>query len=233
MNLGGDNLAEDLKEIANDKIIDSLFDTKLTEKERDFILYYLDCHNITQSYLKAFPTTSKTRARVHGSLLFNAPHIQSALRKAKKILAITYDIDPSRYVETLMKASFADIGDYISFGEEEVPVLDDDGTQIVNPDTGEPVTRKVNRLHFRDSSEVDTSIIAEVKQGKDGISIKMVDKLKAIDKLKEFFNWSNKNNEDAESKNSLIEAINAKVNDTWGKEEIDKDLEILEKQGNG
>ena len=58
----------------------------------------------------------------------------------------------------------------------------------------------------------------------------MVDKLKAIDRLRDFFNWSNKNNEDVESKNSLIEAINAKVNDTWGKEEIDKDLEILEKQ---
>lgn len=61
----------------------------------------------------------------------------------------------------------------------------------------------------------------------------MVDKLKAIDRLRDFFNWSNKNNEDVESKNSLIEAINAKVNDTWGKEEIDKDLEILENQGNG
>ena len=61
----------------------------------------------------------------------------------------------------------------------------------------------------------------------------MVDKLKAIDRLRDFFNWSNKNNEDVESKNRLIEAINAKVNDTWGKEEIDKDLEILENQGNG
>ena len=226
-------MAEDLKEIANDKIIDSLFDAKLTERERDFILYYLDCHNITQSYLKAFRTNNKASAKIHGYVLFNSPHIQSALRKAKKILAITYDIDPSRYVEMLLKASFADIGDYISFGEEEVPVLDDDGIQLVNPDTGEPITRKVNKLHFRDSSEVDTSIIAEVKQGKDGISIKMVDKLKAIDRLRDFFNWSNKNNEDVESKNSLIEAINAKVNDTWGKEEIDKDLDILENKGNG
>ena len=61
----------------------------------------------------------------------------------------------------------------------------------------------------------------------------MIDKLKAIDRRRDVGNWSNKNNEGVESKNSLIEAINAKVNDTWGKEEIDKDLEILENQGNG
>lgn len=220
-----------LKDIAIDRIIDSLFEAGLTENEKDFILYYLDSHNIYQSYLKAFHPKSKSYARVSGSLLFNKPHIQAALKRAKKILAVTYDIDPSRYVETLLKASFADIGDYITFKEEDVPIYDkNEGIPIINPDTGEPVTRKVSQLHFKDSAEVDTSVIAEVRQGKEGITIKMMDKLKALDKLKEFFDWGNTNNENQESRNSLLEALNSQAVNVWGQEEIDKDLEKMENQ---
>ena len=40
--------------------LDQLTDcSAVTEKEKDFILYYLDSYNATQAYLKAFNTENK------------------------------------------------------------------------------------------------------------------------------------------------------------------------------
>lgn len=47
-------------------------------------------------------------------------------------------------------------------------------------------------MHLADSDTIDTSVIQEIKQGKDGISIKLLDKYKALDSLKDFFDWKNK-----------------------------------------
>ena len=99
---------------------------------------------------------------------------------------------------------------------------------MLNPDTGEPVTKKVNKMHLADSDSVDTSVIQEIKQGKDGISIKLLDKYKALDSLKEFFAWKNKEERDIEVSNSFIDALKESSN-VWDKEDIDKDLEEMEK----
>ena len=138
------------------------------------------------------------------------------------------DLDVTRYIETLDKVANANIGDYITFKEEEIPLYNDEGLPLLNPDTGKPVTKKVNKMHLADSDSVDTSVIQEIKQGKDGISIKLLDKYKALDSLKEFFDWRNKEEKDIEVSNSFIDALKESSN-VWDKEDIDKDLEEMEK----
>ena len=215
------------KEEINEKIIDEVQDSGLTEKEQDFVLYYLDSHNIVQSYMKAYGAERK-QALKKGYEVYHKEKIQNELKRLKKIMMISMDLDVTRYIETLDKAANANIGDYITFKEEEVTVLDKEGLPVINPDTGEPIIKKVNKMHLADSDTVDLTVVQEIKQGKDGVSIKLLDKYKALDSLKEFFDWKNKEEQDIEISNSFIDALKESSN-VWDKEDIDKDLEEMEK----
>ena len=76
--------------------------------------------------------------------------------------------------------------DYVDFGREEVPVMSKMGPATkTDPKTGEKVlvTREVNFVKFRDSSEVDGRMIKKVKMGKDGASIELYDAMKAMEWL--------------------------------------------------
>ena len=82
-----------------------------------------------------------------------------------------------------MDIAFADITDYMTFGTEEIPVMAMYGpVKIKDPETGEEkqLTKIVNTVRFKDSKEVDGTILAEVKQGRDGASIKLPDRMKAL-----------------------------------------------------
>jgi phage terminase small subunit len=50
-----------------------------------------------------------------------------------------------------------------------------------------PVKKEVNYVDFKESSIVEGTIISEVRQGKDGVSIKLEDGMKALDKLSLYF----------------------------------------------
>lgn len=90
-----------------------------------------------------------------------------------------------------MDIAFSDITDYVEFGTEKVPVMTMYGpAQVQDPKTGKKktLTETVNIIHFRDSSEVDGSIISEVKHGKNGSSIKLADRMKALQWLADLMN---------------------------------------------
>lgn len=212
------------KEIVNGKIFDEVFNAKLTEQEKKFILYYLESYNARQSYIKAFDCEAEV-AKLKAFALLQRKDIQSQINKLKKVLQIGYDIDPSRYIEFLLKAANADIGDYIQFSEEEVYQYDKEGGVIIDPDTGEPLKKKVNKMHLVNSKDADTSLIVSVKQGRDGISLQMVDKLRCWEKIKDFFEWKMKQEESTESNNNIIEVLNKSVKSVWDKGNVDDDLE--------
>ena len=46
---------------------------------------------------------------------------------------------------------------------------------------------KDNKLKLKDSNQIDGSLIQEIKQGRDGVTIKLHDKMKALDKLERLF----------------------------------------------
>ena len=203
------------KEDAKNNMIDVLVDLDLTDKETDFVLYYLESNNATQSYLKSYKINKKW-AGVKGYQLLHKPKIESAIKKLKKIQKHALDVNPNLYVETLLKGASADIGDYIEFREEDVPILDADGSQMHDPDTGEPLYKKVNKMHLTDSAFVDTGVVTGIKQGRDGISITLVDKLKCLELLRKYFNWGEEQQTDSKDTDSIINAINGKTKDVWG-----------------
>ena len=196
-------------------MIDVLVDLDLTDKETDFVLYYLESNNATQSYLKSYKINKKW-AGIKAYQLLHKPKIESAIKKLKKIQKHALDVNPNLYVETLLKGASADIGDYIEFREEDVPILDADGSQMHDPDTGEPLYKKVNKMHLTDSAFVDTGVVTGIKQGRDGISITLVDKLKCLELLRKYFNWGEEQQTDSKDTDSIINAINGKTKDVWG-----------------
>ena len=115
---------------------------------------------------------------------------------------------------------------------------------IENED-GEVLTKLANFVDFEESNLVDGTIISEVKQGKDGVSIKFDDRMKALDKLSQYFdlfpdNFKRKIEEEKikQSREKLeldktkvtgtdtetaddgfIEALEGKVDEVWEDEE--------------
>ena len=93
-------------------------------------------------------------------------------------------LDPHDIVQKYIDIAFADLNDYLEYGQEEVPVI------IKNPITGEDEVLKqtVNMVKFKESAFADGTILSEVKQGRNGASIKLADRMKALDWLSKHMN---------------------------------------------
>ena len=110
--------------------------------------------------------------------------------------------------QKFMDIAFADVTDYVSFGRESIQVMGAFGPVMVeNKETGEKevLEKEVNIVKFKQSEEVDGTLITEVKQGRDGASIKLVDKMKALQWLADHMDIAT-----AEQK-AKIEQIRAKT----------------------
>lgn len=81
-------------------------------------------------------------------------------------------LSPDDVFQKYIDIAFADISDYVTFGRKEIEVdKDEDNNHVII---------EVNYVDFKESSEVDGTIISEVSQGKNGVSVKLQDKMKAL-----------------------------------------------------
>lgn len=173
-----------LKVVPKEKeILEELEDAELTEKQRLFCLYYIKSFNATQAAIKA--GYAKDSAHVEGSRLLRNPKVAKEIRRLKGAIQEELFVDAMDVLNKYIQIAFADITDYVEFGQKEVPVMSMFGP--VTDEDGNPVMKTVNFVSFKDNSQVDGTIIKEVKQSKDGVSIKFEDKMKALDKLSEYF----------------------------------------------
>ena len=148
--------------------IETLNNEELTEKQRLFCLYYVRWFNATKAYQKAY-SCDYTTAMVNGCKLLSNPKIKEHIQAIKdaKIKQAMYTAED--FFQKMMDIAYSDATDFLSFGRR------------INEETG----LEYNYVDFLDSSEVDGTLIQEVKQGKDGCSIKLVRKefaLKWLDK---------------------------------------------------
>ena len=168
-------VARDVEQVLNN--------TDLTDKQRLFCLYYVRCFNATKAYQKAYGCSYET-AMTNGSELLRNTKIRDEIYRLKQNRLNREMLDESDIFQKYMDIAFSDMTDYVKFGQETVPVMSAFGpVKVKNEETGaeEIMTKEVNVVRFRESSEVDGTLIAEIKQGKDGASIKLLDKMKAFD----------------------------------------------------
>ncbi|PFL71926.1 terminase small subunit [Bacillus anthracis] len=166
-----------------EKLKEILEDEELTEKERLFCLYYVKYFNGTQAALKA--GYSKDGAHVQASRLLRRERVSSYIKELKGELVETVFVEAMDVLKEYIKIAFADITNYVTFGQKEVPVMGMFGP--MKDESGNEITRIVNYVDLHEADMVDGSIITEVKLGKDGVSVKLADKMKALDKLAQYF----------------------------------------------
>ena len=156
---------------------------ELTDKQRAFCLHYAKTFNAFASAIKA--GYSSDSAYVIGCENLTKPYIREEITRLKEMRNLASLRDASDVVELHMRIAFADISDYVSFGQEEIPVMSLFGP--MEDEDGNALTKIVNTVRFKEDSDVDGQILAEVKQGKDGASVKLVDRHKSLAFLERYF----------------------------------------------
>ena len=203
----------------------------LTDKQRLFCLYYIKSFNATQSYLKAYKCNYET-ALVAGPRLLGNVRVKAEIEQLKEIKRQQIAVDESDLVELHMRIAFADMGDYVSFGREEIQVMGMFGP--VKDEDGNVCTEVVNTVRLNESSMVDTQLIKEVKQGKDGVAIKLIDRCKSLEWLDKHFLMNPMDRHKLEYDQRKMALAEAKANSGGDEEEIEDDgfLDALKGQVN-
>lgn len=221
------NARKEKKErIAEEDIKSVIKNENLTDKQRLFCLYYVRCFNATRAYQKAYGCSYET-AMANGSASLRNTKIQEEIHKLKQNRLNAEMMEESDIVQKYMDIAFADITDFVEFGREEVQVMGAFGpVEVKDPETGRsvPLKKTVNTVRFRESNEVDGTLIAEVKQGKDGASVKLMDRMKALEWLSNYFeiNPADKHRRAFENRKLEIELLKleSQIKDTDAEEEL-------------
>lgn len=173
----------------NDGTSETLQNEELTPEQQMFCIYYSRTFNAAQSYQKAYGC-SYVSAMANGPRLLGKDKVRAEIERLKEIKRQQIISSTEDVVELQMRIAFADIGNYMTFGQERVPIMTMFGpAEVENETTGkkEPLMQDVNIVRLNESDRVDTQVVQEVKQGKNGVSVKLADKQKAMDWLTKYF----------------------------------------------
>lgn len=133
---------------------------KINERQRLFALYYFQTHNATASYQRAYGCT-RAAAAVSAHKMLRNPKITSAIREMQADRDATLLLTAGDVIDLYMRIAFADYGDFVSV--------------------------KDGRVTAKDISEVDGQLIDSVSPTKDGVVIKLSDRIKALHWLASYF----------------------------------------------
>ncbi len=193
------------KDVAVEEVNQVIENSELTDKQRLFCICYVRCFNATKAYQKAYKCSYET-AVVAGPRLLGNVRIKNEIHNLKQARLNREFLSEEDIFQKYMDIAFADITDYVSFGMEETPAMSMHGpVRVENPKTGQKEILKetVNVIRFRESSVVDGTIISEIKQGRDGASIKLADRMKALQWLSDHMDLA------TEEQRAKIEQIKA------------------------
>lgn len=130
----------------------------LSEQEETFCYHFYKSKNATQAALKAgYGSHYAYNAAYH---ILNKPRIKEFLRAIQAGACEEIFVDTLDIIRMWAKIAFADMNDYV--------VVSGGGVML------------------KGSNQTDGQVITEVKEGKDGITIKMADKMKALDRLSSY-----------------------------------------------
>ena len=99
--------------------------------------------------------------------------IKQELYRLKAELQQDNFVDVQDWIQEYVKQAFADIADFTEFDREVVEFNDGSEGPVVF-------------VRLKDSDKIDGTLIQEVKKGKDGVSVKLYDKQKAMSELMKY-----------------------------------------------
>lgn len=139
---------------------DTLKNEDLTAEQQMFCMYYVRTFNATQSYINVFHSKYESAA-VQANKLLKNNKVREEIERLKEIKRQQIVCEVEDIVELNMRIAFADMGNYITINN--------------------------NTIKLNNSDTVDTQLIQELKEGKNGITIKLADKNKAMEFLERYF----------------------------------------------
>lgn len=191
------------KKVAHKKVATKIAEKMINENEeldeerQLFCIYYLKYHNQVKAYQKVKPNSRYDSACVMASRWFKEDAVQKEIKRLKTELYADALLDPTDIVQKYIDMAFYDVTDYAEF--------------------------KGGVVVLKDSNCVDGTLIQEVKQGKEGVAVKFVDRSKALD-------WLSKNmNMATDEQKAKIELIKAQTKAASAK--IDSEIEEIENDG--
>lgn len=171
--------------------------SKLTDKQRRFVEEYLVDLNATQAAIRA-GYSKKTAHRI-GAENMQKPVIQEALQERMNARSQRTEITADRVLQELARIGFADMKDFVIWGENGVQILDSehvDGTLISE------VSETTNVQVFPNGGETE-----KIQK-----KIKLHDKMKALELLgKHLVLFTEKQQVDVNGMVQFIDDIGADV----------------------
>ena len=130
----------------------------LSETEEVFCYHFMKTRNATASALHAGYSSSFAHNKAY--LLLQQDKIQKFLKDIRSQICTEIFVDTVDIINMYTKIAFSDITDYVTFGP--------------------------NGVQPKKSDTVDGQLICKIKEGRDGISIELADKMRALDKLSNY-----------------------------------------------
>ena len=212
------------KESVADEVEAVIQNADLTDKQQLFCIYYIRCFNATKAYQKAYDVDYAT-AVVNGPRLLGNARIKDEIFRLKQDRLNREFLSESDIFQKYMDIAFADVTDFVEFGNEDVDVI---------LDTGERKTITVSHVNIKNDADVDGTIISEVSKGKDGVKVKLADRMKALQWLSDHMDLATEKQKaeiallkakvqtddgDEVADDGFLEALNGTAAEDWGDEE--------------
>lgn len=207
-----------------DEVKQVIQNTDLTDKQQLFCIHYIRCFNATKAYQKAYGVDYATAASI-GYRLLEKDGVKQEIHRLKQDRLNREFLSESDVFQKYMDIAFADVTDFVEFGNEDVDVI---------LDTGERKTITVSHVNIKNDADVDGTIISEVSKGKDGVKVKLADRMKALQWLTDHMDLTTDKQkaeiallkakvqtDDGEeiADDGFLDALNGTAAEDWGDEE--------------
>ena len=212
------------KRAVADEVKQVIQNTDLTDKQQLFCIHYIRCFNATKAYQKAYGCDYAT-ALVNGSRMLGNARIKDEILRLKQDRLNREFLSESDIFQKYMDIAFADVTNFMEFGNEDVDVI---------LDTGERKTITVSHVNIKNDADVDGTIISEVSKGKDGIKVKLADRMKTLQWLSDHMGLATEKQKaeiallkakvqtddgDEVADDGFLDALNGTAAEDWGNEE--------------
>ncbi len=146
---------------------------KLTPKQQRFVDHYLVDLNATKAALAA--GYSEKTAKSAASRLLTNVNVRAEIDQRNATLATQLEVTRDRVINEIARIAFGDITDVIKWGRIKVAVSE--ATEIPE------AVYDIDLVPSDELSEDATRAIAEIRRTRDGVTVKMHNKLAALEAL--------------------------------------------------
>ncbi|MDE5588203.1 MAG: terminase small subunit [Acetatifactor sp.] len=180
------------KKAAAYEVREVMKNTRLTDKQQLFCIYYIRCFNATKAYQKAYGVDYMT-ARAHGYEMLSNVVVKEQIEKLKQERLNREFFSEEDVFQKYMDIAYADITDYADFG------MSGDGFSYVR---------------LKEAADVDGTLVTEISQGANGVKIRLADRMKALQWLADHI----KSEDDGYTDDGFLDALNATAREDWADE---------------